>query len=144
MEVSRMIELAQIDELKILHNVRLINRLDLNPISSSQNLHVQFEVNGDVRGSITCHLCLDKHELTEAEKNYLLPLFTESMNILVGRQISLDDEFRNLRIRLSPPKLSMISRELTTKTRNQTQKYELDLESQSFNVLIEYTLEGIN
>lgn len=144
MEVSRMIELAQIDELKILHNVRLVNRHDLNHIVSSQNLHVQFEVNGDVRGTITCHLCLDGLELDEAEKNYLFPLFTESMNILVGRQISMDDEFQNLRVRLSPPKLSMIAREITTSTRNLTQKYELDLESQSFNVLIEYSLEGIN
>ncbi len=66
------------------------------------------------------------------------------MNILVGRQISLDDEFRNMKIRLSPPKLSMIPKEITTNSRNLTQKYELDLESHKFDVLIEYSLEGIN
>ncbi len=144
MEVSRMVELARIQELKILHNVRLIHRHDLNPITSSDNLHVQFDVNGDVKGSITCHLCLDKKELTESDRNYIFPLFTESMNILVGRQISLDDEFRNMKIRLSPPKLSMIPKEITTNSRNLTQKYELDLESHNFDVLIEYSLEGIN
>lgn len=139
-----MVELARIQELKILHNVRLIHRHDLNPISSSENLHVQFDVQGEVKGSITCHLCLDKQELGEVDKNYIFPLFIESMNILVGRQISLDDEFRNMKIRLSPPKLSMISKDITTNSRNLTQKYELDLESHNFDVLIEYSLEGIN
>ena len=144
MEVSRLVELSRIDELKILHNVRLVHRHDLNPISSTKNLHVQFEVKGDVRGTVTCHLCLDQHELSHAEKNYLFPLFTEAMNILVGRQISIDDEFRNMRILLSPPKLSMISKTLNTKSQSLTQKYELNFEAQSFVVLIEYSLEGIN
>ncbi len=144
MEVTRMVELARIQELKILHNVRLINRHDLNPIVSSDNLHVQFELKGEVVGKITCHLCLDGKELTQADRNYLFPLFAESMNILVGRQISLDEEFRNMRIQLSSPKLSMIAREISTGTRTMTQKYELDLDSQSFDVLIEYGVEGIN
>lgn len=144
MEVSRMIELARIDELKILHNVRLMNRHDLNPITSNDNLHVQFAVSGDVKGVITCHLCLDGQELNEVEKNYLFPLFTEAMNILAGRQISLDDEFRNMRIQLSPPKLNMISKVISTNNRNMIQKYELELEDQSFDVLIEYSLEGMN
>jgi hypothetical protein len=144
MEVSRMMELAQVDELKILHNVRLINRHDLNHINSGQNLHVQFLVSGGIRGSITCHLCLDGLELSDAEKNYLFPLFTEAMNILVGRQITLDEELTHMRIQLSPPKLNMISREITTKNRNMVQKYELELEALTFNVLIEYSLEGMN
>lgn len=144
MEISRMLELARIDELKILHNVRLINRHDLNPIISSDNLHVQFGVTGDVKGHITCHLCLDGKELSEPEKNYLFPLFTESMNILAGRQISQDDEFKNMRIFISPPKLNMISKVIDTNGRSMTQKYELELEEQCFDVLIEYGLEGLN
>jgi hypothetical protein len=139
-----MVELARIQELKILHDVRLVHCHDLNPISSADNLHVQFDLQGEVKGSITCHLCLDDHELSESEKNYIFPLFIESMNILVGRQISLDDEFRNMKIRLSSPRLSMIPKEISTHSRNLTQKYELELESHSFDVLIEYSLEGIN
>jgi hypothetical protein len=144
MEVSRLVELARIDELKILHNVRLMNKHDLNPITSNENLHVQFCVSGDVRGVITSHLCLDGQELSEGEKNYLFPLFTESMNILAGRQISLDEEFKNMRIHLSPPKLSMLSKVISTNTSNMIQKYELELEERSFDVLIEYSMEGIN
>lgn len=139
-----MIELSRIEELKILHDVRLVSRHDLNPVSSSDNLHVQFEVHGDIRGFITCHLCLDKTELTDRERNYLFPLFTEAMNILVGRQISQDEDFRNMNIRISPPRLSMIPRELSTRSRSLTQKYELELEDQSFVVLIEYGIEGLN
>lgn len=144
METVKMVELARIQELKILHNVRLVHQHDLNHTSSTRNLHVQFDLQGDVRGTITCHLCLDNHELSESEKNYIFPLFTESMNILVGRQISLDDEFRNMKIRLSSPRLSMISRDISTTSRSVTQKYELDLDSQCFAVLVEYSLEGIN
>jgi hypothetical protein len=144
MEVSRMIELARINELKILHDVRLIHRHDLNPVTSTENLHVQFDLQGDLKGHITCHLCLDGKELEPADKNYIFPLFTESMNILVGRQLSLDEEFRNMKIRLSSPRLNMISKEITTMTRNLSQKYELELDSQSFDVIVEYSLEGMN
>lgn len=144
MEISRLVELARIQELKILHNVRLVHCHDLNPVSSTDNLHVQFDLQGEVLGAITCHLCLDNKELGESDRNYLFPLFIESMNILVGKQISMDEEFRNMKIRLSPPKLSMIPKEITTRSRNMTQKYELELEAQSFDVLIEYSLEGMN
>lgn len=144
MEVTRMLELSRIDELKILHNVRLLHSHDLNPTTSTDNLRVQFEIRGDIRGYITCHLCLDGFDLADSEKNYIFPLFAESMNILVGRQISLDDEFRNMRIQLSPPKISMISQEITTRSRNLIQKYELEMEAMNLTVLIEYSLEGMN
>lgn len=144
MEVSRMIELTRIEELKILHNVRVIHRHDLNPLVSTENLHVQFEVRGDVRGSITCHLCLDGKELGETDRNVLFPLFTEAMNILVGRQLSLDEELRNLSVKLSPPKFSAIAREISTASRGIMQKYELDLDERIFDVLIGYSLEGMN
>ncbi len=144
MEVSRMVELARIEELKILHDVRLLNRHDLNPVHSQDNLHVQFEITGEIRGKITCHLCLDKHELSSPEKNYLFPLFTEAMNILIGKQISQDEDFRHMKIQMSPPKISMIAKDITTESRNLTQKYELELEAESFIVLIEYSLEGMN
>ena len=144
MDVSKPIELARISEIKILHNVRLIHKLDLNPIYSKDNLRVQFEISGEIRGGITCYLCLDGHELTQAERNYILPLFVESMNILIGRQITLDDELSTFRLNLSSPKLSMIAKEINTSLRAQTQKYDLELEEQIFNVLIEYNLQALN
>jgi hypothetical protein len=144
MEVTKSLELARIDEIKILQNVRLIHRHDLNPVYSNDNLRVQFEITGEIKGSITCHLCLDGLELSHAEKNYIFPLFVESMNILIGRQISLDDELSHFRITLSSPKLSMIAKEINTSLRSMTQKYELELEELSFNVLNEYNLEAMN
>jgi hypothetical protein len=144
MEVSKPIELARIDEIKILQHVRLIHRHDMNPIHSKDNLRVQFEMSGDIKGSITCYLCLDGHELSSPDRNYLFPLFVESMNILIGRQISLDEEFSNFNIKLSSPKLSMIAREINTSFRSMTQKYELELEENSFQVLTEYSLEAMN
>jgi hypothetical protein len=54
MEVLKPIELSRIEELRILQNVRLLNKFDLNPIRSTENLMVQFDVTGDVRGCITC------------------------------------------------------------------------------------------
>lgn len=144
MEVSKPIELARISEIKILQNVRLIHRTDLNPIYSKDNLRVQFEVTGDIKGTITCYLCLDQHELMEMEKNYIFPLFVEAMNILIGRQISLDDDFSHFRVNLSSPKLSMIPKEINTALRLITQKYDLELEAAAFTVLTEYNLTAIN
>ena len=97
MDVSQALELASINELKILSNVRLINRHDLNSLNSQENLHVQFALTGEVQGAMTCYLCLDQHKLTQTDKNYIFPLFVESMNILVGKQLSLNQQ---LKIRL--------------------------------------------
>jgi hypothetical protein len=144
MEVLRPIEFTRIDELKILQNVRLLHKHDLNPIYSKENLIVQFEISGDIKGTINCYLCLDQLELSESDKNYLFPLFIESMNILTGKQITLDDEFSNFKIQMSPPKLSMIPREINSSLRVRTQKYDLEMDDISYKVLVDYNLQAAN
>jgi hypothetical protein len=144
MEVLKPIGLISIAEIRILHNVRLIHKNDMNPIYSKDNLRVQFEISGEVRGTITCYLCLDGKELNALDKNYLFPLFVESMNILIGRQISLNDDFSAFRINMSSPKLSMLPKEINTALRSMTQKYELELEDLTYQILTEYSLEAIN
>lgn len=144
MEVSKQIEISRIEELKIVHNVRIIHRHDLNPIVSKVNLRVQFDVSGEIRGGITCYLCLDGHELSVLDKNYLYPLFVEAMNILIGRQITLDEEIGHFRIKLSPPRLNMNSTSISTTARGSTHKYELDIDSAAFCILAEYSLETIS
>lgn len=144
MEVTKPVELARISEIKILHNVRLINRHDLNPMYSKENLRVQFDISGEIKGTVTCYLCLDGHELEPIDKNYIFPLFVESMNILIGRQLTMDEELNHFKVNLSAPKLSMISKELNTSLRSVTQKYDLELEGHTFNVLTEYNLSALN
>lgn len=144
MEVTRTLELARLAEIQILQNVRLVYRHDLNPVYSKENMRVQFELNGDLQGHITCYLCLDGHELSSSEKDSLFPLFVEAMNILVGRQITLDDELSAFKIKLSAPRLSMISKEINTSLRGSTQKYELELNESTYTVLAEYSLEAMN
>lgn len=144
MEVSRPVELARIQEIKILNNVRLINRHDLNPVYSKDNLHVQFEITGEIKGRVTCHLCLDGHDMSHADRNFIFPLFVESMNILIGRQITLDKDLSQFDIHISPPKLSIISQEINTSLRLMTQKYDLELEDISHDVLVTYNLEAMN
>ena len=141
MDVSHALKLASIKELKILSNVRLINRHDLNSLNSQENLHVQFALSGEVQGSMTCYLCLDHHKLTQTDKNYIFPLFVESMNILVGKQLSLNQQ---LKIRLSPPRLSMISQLINTSEKSGMQHYDLQLDGQTFSVLTESTIEILN
>jgi hypothetical protein len=144
MEVSRSVEVSSIEELKILHNVRVVCRHDINPVISSNNLRVQFEVSCEIKGAITCYLCLDGQELTPVEKNYVFPLFIESMNILIGRQITLDEKLGHFNIKLSPPKLNMNPTQISTASKGFIHKYELELESYSFCVLTDYSLETIN
>lgn len=144
MLLTKQIDLTQIPEIRILNDVRLIHRNDLNQISSHENLRVQFEISGDVKGAITCYLCLDELELSQMEKNYIFPLFTESMNILVGRQISLDQQTSKLKVNLSSPKISMISVPVQTAKKNVTHIYELELATMSFNVIVESSLDFLN
>lgn len=144
MQLSRQVDLTRIEEIKILSDVRLIHRHDLNHISSQENLRVQFDLAGDVQGSITCFLCLDGMELSDMERNYLFPLFTESMNILVGRQISLDQQLSRLKIRLSAPKLNMNSMEMSTRKKTFSQHYELELSTMSLNVVMVSSIEFVN
>lgn len=144
MEVYRTLELASINEIKILSNVRLINRRDLNSVYSKDNLHVQFNLTGEMRGAVTCFMCLDKHELTSADKNVIFPLFVEAMNILVGKQISQDTQLSTFKIKLSPPKLSMIPKEVNTSHKSGMQHYELELDRHTFSILTEYSIEALS
>ena len=140
----RSIELTRLDELNILQNVRLIYKHDLNPVTSTENLRVQFSIDGEIRGTITCYLCLDEMELSQSDKNFLFPLFVESMNILIGRQITVDEELNGHKIQLSPPRLSMIPMSLNTSNKLMTQKYELEIDDLTYVILNEYSLEIIN
>ncbi len=144
MDVSHTLEVSKIAEIKILSDVRLISQSITRNISSKDNLHVQFLINGELQGNITCHLFLDKHELSPTDKNFIFPLFTEAMNILIGKQLSQDIKLKNLMTKLSPPKLSMISRDLISENRPGTQLYALELDGFTFKVLIEYNFEVIS
>ena len=144
MDISRTLEIKNIEELKILSDVRIIGRRDLNPIYTKENLQVQFSIQGDLKGVINCHLCLDGFELSTSEKNYLFPLFVETMNILIGKQISESSHLAALNIKLSPPKLSMISKELNTSYKLGMHAYELEVDGQVFKVIAEYLIEALN
>jgi hypothetical protein len=144
MESLKLFELSSIEEIKILHNVRLINKRDLNPVYTKENLSVQFQISGDLKGTINCYLCLDLFELTSEQKNYLFPLFVESMNILIGRQLSSDPHLRNYKITLSPPRVSMIAKEINTAYKGSLHKYQLDFEGMAYTILTEYNLEALN
>jgi hypothetical protein len=144
MEVSHAVLLDSINEIKILSNVRLINRVSIGSIDSKDNLHVQFGLSGDVRGAITCYLCLDGHELTSTDKNVIFPMFVEAMNILIGKQVSQDQKFKTSIIKLSPPKLSMIPRGINSALKSGIQRYQLELDQHSFTIITEYSIEALS
>jgi hypothetical protein len=144
MEVSKPMDLTRIEEIKILQNARLIYKHDLNPVVSHENIRVQFQISGDLQGSITCYLCIDGMDLYSSEKNFIYPLFTEAMNILLGRQLSVDPKLNKLKLQLSPPKINLNPLEINTNLRSMTQKYELELDSHFYQILTEYNLTALN
>lgn len=144
MEILKPIEFSAISEVKILQHVRLVNRHDLNPIYSKENLRAQFNLTGEIQGTITCFLILDEHDLTTSERNVIFPLFIESMNILIGRQMSTDKQLSHYQIKLSSPKFSMNSQEINSAIKLSLQKYDMELEELSFTVLVEYSLKAVN
>ena len=144
MENLKLLEIKSIPEIRILPSVRIIELLDLNHIYSKDNLRVQYLISGEASGAINCHLCLDQHSLTSSDKNYLYPLFVESMNILIGHQISHDKNLKDLKIKLSPPKFSIISKELNTAFYISVQRYALESDEKVFDILIEHNLQIFN
>lgn len=144
MEVSRIIEVSSINEIKILSNVRLISRRDLNPAYSKNNLQVSFSISGDLTGNITCYLCLDNQELTPSDKNFIYPLFVESMNILIGKQISTDPQLKSFNLKLAAPKMSMNSKEVNSIYKSSMQSYDLELDGMCFTILTEYIIGALN
>jgi|SRR5690554_1016489 len=144
MDIDKTLEVTRIEEIKILNDVRLINGHDLNARTSTDNLTVQFNLEGDVKGGINCYLCLDGKELSYTDRNYLLPLFIEAMNILIGKQISLDPDMCDLKIALSTPKIKLNPTTVHTNGRSSTHLYELQLNETSYDVLIQYSLQMMN
>lgn len=144
MDMNKVVQVARIEEINILHNVRLINNHDLNPRVSNDNLSAQFSLSGEVKGNINCYLCLDEKDLGHTDRNYLFPLFIEAMNILIGKQISFDPDLTNLRIDLSTPKVSLNPTHVHTGGRQATHLYQLELDEASYDVLIHYNLEMMN
>jgi len=144
MEVYDALALDSINEIKILSDVRLIGCSNLSSFKSLQNLHVQFTLDGEMRGKITCFLCLDKHELNTTDKNYIFPLFVEAMNILVGKQVSQDKKLAAFKVQISPPRLSMISQKVSSASQPNIQHYELELSGHTFSILIEYNIEALS
>jgi hypothetical protein len=132
-----------INEIKILPNVRLLNQARKEPLLSQDNLRVEFDISGEIIGKIICYLCLDGHELGQSEKNFIFPLFVESMNILIGKQLSNDKSLKNFKIQLSPPKISMLPISLKAHELNNVQSYNLELDGISFKILSDYQLGDI-
>lgn len=144
MEITKTVQMTRIEEINILNDVRLVNSHDLNPRVSKDNMMVQFTLGGEVKGVINCYLVLDNKDLGHTDRNYLFPLFMESMNILIGKQISLDPELKDLRIDLSAPRINLNPTSVDTKGRQPTHLYELQLNETSFDVLIQYNLTLMN
>lgn len=144
MEASRLIELTRIEEIKILQHVRLVHHHDLNSIYSKENFKTQFSVTGELRGTINCYLCFDGLDLSVNEKDHIFSLFIEAMNILIGQQISLDEELSLFHLKLMPPKLSKHPTEINTSHKRLMQKYSLELSLVNYLILIEYNLEALN
>jgi hypothetical protein len=144
MEFFKELENNKINQLNIVHNVRLIGKNDLNPVYSKQNIRVQFSLTGNLKGIVNCYLCLDNEELSHTERNTLFPLFTESMNILLGKQISGEYMDHHEITRLSPPKINLNNAEFNSSFKKNILKYELEIDSLSYTVLIEYILDTLN
>lgn len=89
-------------------------------------------------------MCIDEKDLSPSEKNFLFPLFVESMNILVGKQLSLDPKLNALQIKLSTPKFSMVPKVINTSFKSSTQKYKLEIDDINYDILYEYSLENLN
>jgi hypothetical protein len=140
MDLYKNIDWSEVEKLKISSTSRIIKKKDLSHFHSDENITVQFSLTGDVSGTIDCYLCLDNKDVSEGNRNYLYPLFTESMNILIGKLISTDKVFSNAHIKLSPPKCTIYSKMIDSRLVEKLMMYELVINDFEFNVILNLNL----
>lgn len=144
MDVYKNLDWSEVERLKISPTSRIVRKKDINPLHSDENITVQFQTSGDIVGTIDCHLCLDNKEITEADRNFLYPLFAESMNILIGKLISTDKLLMNSNIKLSPPKITIYSKMLDSRLVEKLMVYELMINDFEFDVIMNLNLTVMN
>lgn len=144
MDVYKNIDWSEVEKLKISSSSRIVMKKDINHFHSDENITVQFQLAGQVNGNIDCHLCLDNKDITEAERNYLYPLFAESMNILIGRLISTDKLLSQSTITLSPPRITIYSKMIDSRLVDKLTVYELKINDYEFNVILGLNLTIVN
>ena len=134
----------EIQSLKILSNVH-INNLKTEELYQNYDGgecdRASFNVNGYFLGQIDCYLFIDDQNFDVSELNYIIPLFVEGMNILIGRQLSMDAEKALADFKLSPPKLTK-QQKVTNNLKLKT--YSLNLDETIFKIGINFDLKELN
>ncbi|GEM_PF-1268593 len=144
MDVYKNLDWEAVEKLKISSGSKIVLKRDLNFLRSEENISVQFLLDGEVKGSVDCHLCLDNKDIDENSRNYLYPYFTESMNILLGRLISTDPMLSALKIKLSPPKCTIYSKTIDSRLMSELVVYSLVINDFDFDVVLNLNLTVIN
>lgn len=136
MDIYKNLDWSEVERVKISPSSRITKKNDLNHIRSTENISVVFQLKGDIKGNIDCHLCLDNKDVTEADRNYLYPFFTESMNILIGRLLSTDKLLSSSQVKLSPPKCTLYSKIVDSRLVTKLMVYELTINDFEFDVVL--------
>ncbi len=144
MDVYKNLDWSEVEQLKISPSSRIIRKKDLNHLHTDENITVQFNISGEITGTIDCHLCLDNKDITEADRNYLYPHFSESMNILLGKLISTDSFLSTSELKLSPPKINLYSKMIDSRLVDKLMVYELMINDFEFDVILNLQLTALN
>jgi hypothetical protein len=130
----------EIHSLKILSNVEIKNLLRSNNFKKTTEDVIycaSFRVEGFFNGIISCYFFIDETKLELAELNYLIPLFIESMNILIGKELSIKAEKGSNNFKLYPPQLYK-KYEIENLVLNE---YQLELDENTFSIGIDFNIK---
>lgn len=134
----------EIQSLKILSNVQINNSMSAGLYSLhdiKDTYRATFNVSGYFSGQIDCYLFINDQNFELAELNYLIPLFVEGMNILIGRQLLIEAEIAKSEFKLTPPRLT---RQQKVKEETKLKIYNLNLDETIFKIGINFDLKALN
>lgn len=78
---------------------------------TSHELAITFEIEGQLKGKISCFLDTFEKDIKTKDANFFQLLFVESMNILVGRMLTQIESEHGIMAILSNPKLNPVKSE---------------------------------
>lgn len=82
--------------------IQLFNNLE---ISESERVNILFKLEGELTGHIICSFLMDDKEITQDQLFQYQSIFTESMNILLGKFLTQLDDETGLMSLISSPRL---------------------------------------
>lgn len=91
--------------------------------STSKEIPLSFELQGEIRGRVICFLNMDRKSIPENKFHFFQSLYIESMNIVLGQFLTNIEKKTNYLVTLTNPELNLSDQLAKLVSSKEVQKY---------------------